>query len=112
MIKYSEIESVFLSSDLVVHEYNLETDDDIDLPYLVYATAEGESFSADGICYYKTLIVALAFVDATINFALQRKIEKVFDENGTFYDKSLTFNDDSRLYTITYSFVVEDDAID
>lgn len=110
MVKYSELQSIFQSHDLLINEYNIETDDEIELPYIVYNATDGESFSADGFSYFKTLIISLAIIDETMNFGLQRSVEEILDENTTFYEKQINFDDEARLYSITYSFSVQDDA--
>ena len=110
MIKYTELESIFLDVDITIHEYNIETNDLIDLPYVVYIATDGNAFEADGINYFKTLSVGLAIIDETMNFALQRKIEEVFSAHYVSFDKTINFDDDARLYTITYNFEVIDDG--
>ena len=111
MIKYSELENVFLSQDVEIHEYNIETDEDIDLPYVVYTINSMESFGADGIDFFKTLEISMAFFDETLNFPLQRKIESILENNFTYFDKQVNFDSSVRVYTISYQFTVEDDAI-
>ena len=111
MVKYSELENIFLSHDLVIHEYNIETNEEIDLPYMVYTAIDGEAFGADGINFFKTLTISLAVIDETMNFTLQRKIESVLDSITAFFDKQINFDDEARLYSITYNFTVIDDAI-
>ncbi len=110
MIKYSELESIFISHDLLIHEYNIETDEEIELPYIVYNATDGDNFSADGFSYFKILTVSLAIIDETMNFGLQRNVEDVLDSNTVFYDKQINFDDEARLYSITYTFSVQDDA--
>lgn len=110
MIRYTELESAFSQSDIIINEYNIETNEEIDLPYIVYDATSGETFSADGIAFYKTLIISLALIDQTQNFALQRRVESVLDSNGVYYEKSISFNDNARVYSIIYTFFVEDDA--
>lgn len=112
MIKYSKLEEVFLEYDLVIHDFNLETDEEIDLPYLVYDATAGETFVADGVNYYNYLTISLGIISETADFMLQRKIEEVLSDNYTTYDKQINFDGGARLYTITYNFVVEDDASD
>lgn len=110
MIKYSQLENIFLASDLEIHEYNIETDEDIDLPYIVYTINNMESFSADGIDFFKTLEISMAFFDETLNFPLQRRIEDVLANNFTYFDKQVNFDNSVRIYSINYQFTVEDDA--
>ncbi len=111
MIKYSELESTFHDANLEIFEYNLETNEEIDLPYLVYDAVQGESYSADGIAFFKTLIISLGMIDETLNFGMQRAIEKVLDDNTTYFDKQINYDDGARLYSVTYNFFVLDDAI-
>lgn len=111
MIKYSELENIFLSQGVEIHEYNIETDEDIDLPYVVYTINNGESFGADGVNFFKTFEISMAMFDETLNFHLQREIENVLEENFTFFDKQVNFDSDARIYTISYQFTVEDDAV-
>lgn len=112
MIKFTELESVFADSDIIINKYSYETDEEIDLPYLVYDATSGESFGADGISFFKTLIISLAVIDESPNFFMQRKVEEVLDNNTVFFDKSISFDDNSRLYTVIYTFSVVDNASD
>lgn len=111
MIRYSTIEKTFADYDIEIHEYNIETDEDIAIPYIVYTATDGNSFDADGINYFNTLSVGLALIDETLNFTMQRAIEKVFDDNATRYDKQINFDDGARLYSISYTFEVIDDVV-
>ncbi len=111
MIKFTEIQSLFQAHNIVVHEFNLETDEDVAIPYVAYTINDAESFSADGISYFKTLEITLAIFDETPNFALQREIEEVLDTNTAFFDKQVNFDNDSRIYTVGYHFTVVDDAV-
>lgn len=112
MLKYSEIEKVFLDNGVNVVEYNVETIETIEPPIIVYSVMEGESFLADSINYLKMWSVSLAIVDQDYNFELQRKIEKVLDTNNTMFDKSINFDEEWRFYTISYTFSVLDDVDD
>lgn len=111
MIKYTELESVFRAGNVDIHEYNIETDEDIELPYVVYTINSMESFSADGVDFFKTLEISMAFFDDTLNFPLQRKIESILEDNFTYFDKQVNFDSEARIYTINYQFTVEDDAV-
>ena len=109
MIKYSEIEPTFASAGMTVYEYHIETDEDINLPYLVYTITNEDAFQADGINYIKIVNVSLAIIDETMNFALQRKVEDVLDSYCSGYDKQINYDSEARLYSISYSFSVFDD---
>ncbi len=112
MIKYSELETIFGASDITLHEYNveLEEDEQISTPFVVYTATNGDSFVADGINYLRLLDVGLALIDETLNFSMQRAIENVLDSNDTTYDKRINFDDNARLYSISYTFSVLDDV--
>ena len=112
MIKYSDIKDVFAAHDLTVYEYNIETIEIIDLPFLVYTVTDGGSFRADSINYVGFLNVSLAIIDETLSFETQNKVEQVFEENCIAFDKQINFDDSERLYTITYTFGVFDDGIE
>jgi len=111
MIKYASMEDIFRTSGVDIHEYNIETDEDIDLPYVVYTINNMESFGADGIDFFKTLEISMAFFDETLNFPLQRKIESILENSFTYFDKQVNFDNSVRIYTVSYQFTVEDDAI-
>lgn len=109
MIKYSDIETVFGNAGITVEEYNIESDDELDTPYIAYICSDGASFEADGINYVKFLNVALVMVDQYMNYPLQVQIEAVLDESGLIYDKSVSFDAEDRLYSVTYNFDVLDE---
>ncbi len=109
MIKYSDIETTFASYDLIVHEYNIETDEEIETPFIVYTATDGEAFNADGVNFINFLNISMALIDETMNFPLQEMIEKVFADNDISFDKNINFDDGERLYSIGYTFTVFDD---
>lgn len=109
MIKYSNIEDIFAQDNISINEYNIETLEEISLPYLVYTVTDGDTFSADGINYIRLLNLSLALFDETLNFSMQRRIEQVLDRNFTSYDKQINFDENARLYSITYTFEVLDE---
>lgn len=111
MIKYTEIEQCFLNGGVKVHEYNIEVqeDDEIGLPFVVYTVTDSEPFEADGLNYLNFLNITMAVISETIDFNLIRTIEDVFNNNGIVFDKSIRLDDDARLYTINYQFSVIDD---
>ena len=108
MIKYSDLESTFAQNNLNITEYNVETNYDVELPIIVYIATGAETFEADGINFFNIMDVTLALVDQTLNFPMQRAIEGVLDEISTGYDKNIQFDDDERLYSVSYSFTVID----
>lgn len=110
MINYSELKDVFNSKTLSIYEYNVETDEIVDLPFIVYRATDGDFFQADGQNYIKFLSVTMGMFDQTMNCELQRKIESVLDEHSTYYDKSINFDEEQRIYTVSYTFDVFDDA--
>ena len=110
MIKYSEIKEAFAEANIAVHEYDIElNEEEISTPFFVYTATSNEDFQADGINYVSFLNVGLAYIDDTLNFGMQRKIEAVFMERDVSFDKQINFDDTVRLYTITYSFTALDD---
>ena len=109
MLKYSEIKEVFNDNNIDIIEYNDETNDDIDLPLVVYIAQDGESFGADNVNYFNFLRVAVVLLDETMNFFMQRQIESVFYQSETYFEKNVTFAEDERLYSITYIIQVIDD---
>lgn len=113
MIKYSEIESVFASHDITVHEYNIELNDEtIETPFVVYTATASDDFLADGINFCSFINVGLALIDETLNFTMQSKIESVFADCDTSYDKQINYDDNERLYTISYTFSVLEDEVE
>ena len=113
MINYSQLEDIFSQNNLTIHEYNVElNDEEIETPFIVYTATDGDSFEADGINYFRLLNVGIALLDEVLNFSLQRKIESIFDEYSTRYDKQINFDDEARIYTITYTISVVDNGED
>lgn len=111
MLRYSEIKSAFEEYGIEAHEYNVELNDvDITTPFVVYTASDGDTFNADGINFFNLLNIGLAVIDATLNFRLQKMIEQILDKHDTSYDKSIAYNDESRLYSITYTFSVMDNS--
>lgn len=106
------MKNVFAQKGLNVIEYNIETEDIVDLPFIVYTATDGSYFQADGQNYLKFLNVTLAIFDETLTFGLQRQVEDVLDERSVQYDKQINFDSEQRIYTISYSFEVFDDAED
>lgn len=111
MIKYSEIKSVFEEVGLNAIEYNIDinNEDEIELPIIVYRVLDDAPFLADGVNYFKMLDIALALIDEGLNFPLQMLIEQQLNEHGMVFEKNINFDDTERLYTVSYSFSVIED---
>ena len=109
MLKYSEIESVFNENEINIFEYVDETNEDISLPLIVYIAQDGTGFEADSVNYIKFLDVAIVVIDETMNFELQRKIEKLFYDNEVYFEKNISFSEEERLYSVTYTIQVFDE---
>ena len=99
---------IIAENSITITEYNVETNEDIELPYLVYIADDSNSFSADGVNYINFINVAIVLIDQSLNFELQQGIEQVFYKNDVFFEKNITFADEERLYTITYTIQAYD----
>ena len=112
MIKYSDIQRLFNAENLAIEEYNVQLNEEqIETPFLVYQATNDDDFGADGVNYIKILNVIILMVDEVLNFPLQRKIESIFVDNGVSYDKRTNFDDEERLYAISYNIEVFDDGV-
>ena len=114
MIKYSEIENLFSDKGIEIHEYNIElvSSQQIETPIVIYTRTNEDSFEADGINFMNFVSVTLALIDETRNIPMQNLIQSVLYENDTTYDKSTNFDDEERLYSVSYIFTVIDDETD
>ena len=111
MIKYSEIKTIFNNAEITIYEYNVELNEEqIETPLVVYQATSGDYFGADGINYLNLLNVAIALIDETMNFSMQKQIECVLDNVDISYDKNISFDDENRLYTVVYYISVIDDC--
>lgn len=110
MLKYSEIPNAFQQQNINAVEYNIEDDGEIVTPYVVYVATDGDRYGADGLNYVKFLNVRLALIDQSLDKTMMSKIENVLDSACQTYDKNIEFDDDERLYSIGYTFVVIDDS--
>lgn len=106
MLKYSELQSAFDEYDIPVEEYNIETDEEITVPYIAYVVSDGDSFGADGINYLQLLNVNLVMIDEKLNFDLQNQIEQVLSANSLSFNKTINFDEANRLYSVTFYFNV------
>ena len=111
MIKYSEIESIFEEVGLTAVEYNIDlnTEEEIELPILVYRILDDVPFLADGVNFFKMLDIALALIDEELNFPMQKLVEQQLNKYGMVFEKNVNFDDVERLYSIAYSFTVMED---
>lgn len=109
MLKYSELEQTFDDYGITVEEYNIETDDElVETPYIAYVVSDADSFGADGINYLKLLNINLVMIDEKLNFDLQRNIETVLSDNSLSFNKTINFDENNRLYSVSFFFNVMD----
>lgn len=108
MLKYSELESVFGASGITVEEYNIETDEEVEIPYVAYVVSDADSFGADGVNYLKLLNVNLVMIDEKLNYSLQNDIEAVLTSNALSFNKTINFDEQNRLYQVSFFFNVMD----
>lgn len=108
MKKYSELKNIFSQLSFNCEEYNYETNEEIDLPYCAYAKNDYEPTGADGVVYINIINVRLMLIDSDDNKQYQNEIETLFNNNEIYYDKSIDFVEDERVFTIQYDFEVLD----
>lgn len=79
----------------------------IDPPFICYRYPSSDNFGADGIAYVKINVVHLELYTDKKDPELEKKIERLLDQSGYFYDKSETFIDSEKLYEVLYIFEEE-----
>lgn len=105
MIKYSSLKNLFNNLDINVEEYKAETEEqDIELPFLVYAQTEAQQVFADGKVFFSIVSVNALLVLDTMNDSAISSVEQLFNDNSITYMKNIEFSDSERVYEITYTF--------
>ena len=106
MLKYSELQSAFSEYGISIEEYNIETDEDITVPYIAYVATDGDFFGADGVNYLQLLNINLVMLDEKMNFELQQSIEEVLNTYSISFNKNINFDEANRLYSVSFFFNV------
>jgi len=108
MISYSHLKTMFQGLSFDCEEYNIETNSIIDLPYAVYILTNANTVSADGSVLMSTLSIRLILVDTEITSSSQNELDNLLDSNDVFYTKAYDYEEDERIYSVTYEFEVLD----
>lgn len=75
-------------------------------PFICYLIPGSNNFAADGKVYFKINQVRIELYTDSKDLAVERKVEMVMDESGTFYNKSEVWIQSEKLYEVLYSFEV------
>lgn len=72
-------------------------------PFMVYLEEDSDNFSADNKVYKKLSTYRIEVYTDKKDFALEKKIEDEFDQNGIFYDTDELFITAQDLYQKLYT---------
>ena len=75
-------------------------------PFICYLLPGSNNFAADGKVYFRINQVRIELYTDSKDLAVERKVEMVMDESGTFYNKSEVWIQSEKLYEVLYSFEV------
>lgn len=108
MIKYSQLENIISKLSFKCGEYNLETDEEIDLPYAAYVRYDGNPIYADGKNLFNMLFVRILLIDKEVTSPNENELKRWFEDNEIGYDYGYTFNEEERIHIKTFTFKVLD----
>lgn len=108
MIKYSQIKELTSKLSFKCDEYNLETDEEIDIPYSAYIRYDGDSIYADGINLLNFLYVRIILIDSEVNSIQQQEIKDLLESNEISYSFNYSFDEEHRIHTTSFTFEVID----
>jgi len=72
-------------------------------PFIVYYFENSENFGADNRVYEKINNYAIELYSDKKDIANESLIEKLFDDNDIFWDKTETYIDSEKMYEVRYT---------
>lgn len=108
MIKYSEIKDLLSKLSFECEEYNLETDEEIDLPYAAYIRYDGSPIYGDCTNLFNLLYVRIILIDREVNSINQQEVKDLLGNNEISYTFNYSFDDELRIHTTSFTFEVLD----
>ena len=75
-----------------------------DPPFICYHTPDSDNFAADGIVYVDVDVIDIELYTDEKDPALERKLQKLLNQAGIFYEKDETWIESERLYEVIYEF--------
>lgn len=72
------------------------------IPFGAYYFPASANFAADGIVYKAKLPLTVELYLEKKDLAIECKFERVFQENGWFWEKNETYIESEKLYMVTY----------
>ena len=104
---YQEIFEMLESSNLPVTYYQWNEDDEIPpLPYLVFYFPTSDNFGADNKVYKNIQNMNVELYTKNKNFAIEKQIEELLEQNGFFWEKQESFIESENMYEVLYQMQV------
>ena len=104
---YQEIFEMLQSSELPVTYYQWNEDDDIpSLPYLVFYFPTSDNFGADNRVYKNIENLNVELYTKNKDFATEKQVETLLEENGFFWEKQESFIESENMYEVLYQMQV------
>nr|DAH24344.1 MAG TPA: hypothetical protein [Caudoviricetes sp.] len=86
---------------------SFNSNDNVNLPFLTGRIDNDSNFSADNKVYYKNHNFILELTTQKKDISLEQKIEEKIIHD-IYYEKSESDNPDENIYTVMYSFEIEE----
>ena len=100
---YQELFQILQSTELPVTYYEWKEEDYIPpLPYLVFYFPSSDNFGADNIVYKNIEQLNVELYSKNKDFALEKRVEKVLNDNRLFWQKQESFIEDENMYEVLY----------
>lgn len=75
-------------------------------PCIIFYREEDVPFYADGINYYNRTKLIIEIYTKDINLDLERKVEKLLQDQGFLFEKFHRFTDDEMKNLVLYEFII------
>ena len=103
---YKELAEMLLSSGIpcVYHHWNDNSSPP--LPYIIYLFSERNDFFADNDNYQRIEWLNVELYTENKDFALENKIEKIFQSHEITFHKTELYIDSEKMYEILYEMEI------
>lgn len=104
---FEEINEIVKSFGMPSAYYQFDANgDDQQLPFVVFYFPNSDNFSADNIVWKNIEQLNIEFYSANKDFAKEKEIEDILNENGLFWDKSESYIDSENMYEVLYQMEI------
>lgn len=105
-MSYEEIEKMMEEIGIPASYHHFEVEEAINPPFICWIIPGSDNFAADGNTFYEISLLNVELYTDQKDIEMEKQVEKVFDINGLFWNKTETYIESENMYEVLYELEV------